>query len=166
MSKHRSDLILPPTDQTCAVRVLAVFLTVACALMSAAALAHPMTECMRAAGERYEINPLLIWSIAKTESGFNPSAVGRNTNKSYDIGVMQINSGWLPTLARYGIAERHLYDACTNIQVGTWILAQNIQKFGYNWKAVGAYNAATDSKRVAYARKVLTLAHKTASGGR
>jgi len=121
---------------------------------------------MRQAGARYQIDPLLIWSIAKTESGFNANAIGRNENKSYDIGMMQINSGWLPTLARYGIAERHLYDPCTNIQVGTWILAQNVQKFGYNWKAVGAYNAASEHKRVAYARKVLSLAHKTAERGR
>jgi soluble lytic murein transglycosylase-like protein len=156
MSKHRSASILRRAD---------LVVASLCAALSMAAGAHPTTECIKQAGARYQIDPLLIWSIAKTESGFKADAIGRNKNKSYDIGMMQINSGWLPTLARHGITERHLYDPCTNIQVGTWILAQNVQKFGYNWKAVGAYNAVSENKRIAYARKVLSLAHKTAERG-
>lgn len=69
---------------------------------------------------------------------------------------MQINSGWLPTLKRYGIDKRSLFDACTNTYVGAWILAQNVSKLGYNWRAVGAYNAKAEHKRVVYAHKVAT----------
>lgn len=123
-------------------------------------LAHPMTQCMEGAGTRYRINPVLLWSIAKIESGFSPSAENKNTNGSTDIGVMQINSAWLPTLKRYGIDREALRDPCTNIYVGAWILAQNIQRYGYNWEAVGAYNARTQSKRVTYAKKVLSQAHR------
>jgi soluble lytic murein transglycosylase-like protein len=55
---------------------------------------------------------------------------------------MQINSGWLPTLARYGIDEQRLsQDACASVMVGAWILAMNRQKLGSSWEAVGAYNA-------------------------
>lgn len=115
---------------------------------------------MEGAGARYRINPVLLWSIAKLESGFAPNAQNKNTNGSTDIGVMQINSAWLPTLKRYGIDRQTLLEPCTNIYVGAWILAQNIQRYGYNWEAVGAYNAATQSKRVSYARKVLSLAQK------
>jgi len=130
-------------------------------LVAANAFAHPVTDCFFEAGERYNIDPLLLWSIGKTESGFNSRAINRNSG-SYDIGIMQINSAWLPTLSRYGILPASLYDPCTNIRVGAWILAQNIRRHGYNWKAVGAYNAATPSKQVIYARKVLSLAHRTA----
>ena len=67
---------------------------------------------------------------------------------------MQINSAWLPTLARYGIDEEKLQDPCINTNIGAWVLAQNVARFGLTWNAVGAYNAATESKRLKYARKV------------
>lgn len=128
-------------------------------VVSGTALAHPVTDCFIEAGQRYSIDPVLLWSIGKTESGFNPKATNQNTG-SHDIGIMQINSRWLPTLSQYGITQASLYDTCTNIRVGAWILAQNIRRHGYNWKAVGAYNAATPAKQVIYARKVLSLAHR------
>ncbi|MDK9702572.1 MAG: lytic transglycosylase domain-containing protein [Sulfuritalea sp.] len=128
--------------------------------LGTAARAHPMTECMEGAGARYHINPVLLWSIAKVESSFSPLAENKNPNGTTDIGVMQINSAWLPTLKRYGIDRQALQDPCTNIYVGAWILAQNIRRYGYNWEAVGAYNATTQAKRVNYARKVLSLAQR------
>ena len=59
---------------------------------------------------------------------------------SRDIGLMQHNSSWLPTLAGHGIAEHNLFDACTSIHVGAWILAGNVSRLGYTWEAVGAYD--------------------------
>jgi soluble lytic murein transglycosylase-like protein len=63
---------------------------------------------------------------------------------------MQINSAWLNTLSRFGIAGHDLMGACTNIHVGAWILAKNIGAHGSTWKAVGAYNASTPSKQMTY----------------
>jgi soluble lytic murein transglycosylase-like protein len=110
--------------------------------------------CWEEAAERYGMNPHLLYAIAKTESNLNPSAINRNKNGSYDIGLMQINSRWLPTLRKYGIEESQLWDACVNIQVGAWVLAQNMQRMGNSWEAVGAYNARTPELRVRYAQKV------------
>ena len=49
-----------------------------------------------------------------------------------------------------------LWEPCTNTHAGAWILAQNIQRIGYSWEAIGAYNAKHPEKRMAYARKIAT----------
>lgn len=112
-------------------------------------------QCFIDAGEKYKIHPNLLWAIAKVESNFNYTAINRNANGSYDIGIMQINSSWLPVLRKHGLYDdRYIWEPCYNIHVGAWILAQCIQRYGYTWEAVGCYNAVTPSKRVKYSKKV------------
>ncbi|MBM2652247.1 MULTISPECIES: transglycosylase SLT domain-containing protein [Burkholderia] len=111
-------------------------------------------DCLDDAATFQKVSVSLLRGIAQVESGMNPNAVNTNTNGTVDIGLMQINSTWLPTLAREGISRESLFDACTNAYVGAWILSQNIRQLGANWNAIGAYNAASPDKRLAYARKV------------
>jgi len=82
------------------------------------------------------------------------NAVNLNSNGTEDIGLMQINSSWLPKLARYGIRRQDLFNPCVNGYVGTWILASNIRQFGPTWKAVGAYNAVSTQKQLIYANAI------------
>ena len=131
-------------------QALSVRLSVALAF-SAALPAH---ACWDDAATRYQVSSALLYAIARTESGLNPQAIGRNFNGSRDIGLMQINSAWLPTLASHGIGERDLFEPCTNIHVGAWILAGNVSRLGYTWEAVGAYNAASPALRRSYIEKV------------
>jgi soluble lytic murein transglycosylase-like protein len=116
--------------------------------------AFPAYACWEQAAARYNVSPELLQAIARTESGLDPQAVGHHRNGSRDIGLMQINSAWLPQLAAHGIAERDLFDPCTSIHVGAWILAGNVRRLGYTWEAVGAYNAKNPALRRAYAKRV------------
>lgn len=111
-------------------------------------------DCIDDAAAFQHLNVSLMRGIAQVESGMRPDRVNTNSNGTVDIGLMQINSSWLPVLAREGISEQSLFDACTNAYVGAWILSENIRQFGPNWNAVGAYNAASPDKRLSYARKV------------
>lgn len=114
----------------------------------------PAVACWNEVAAWYGINVHLLYAIAKTESNLNPGAMNRNKNGSYDIGLMQINSSWLPTLKKYGVEETQLKDPCVNLQVGAWILSQNMRHLGVTWEAVGAYNAKNPALRVKYAKKV------------
>jgi soluble lytic murein transglycosylase-like protein len=127
-----------------------------CVLCAAAFAVLPLhaRACWDEAAARYGVNPYMLYAIAKTESGLNPAARNRNKNGSYDLGLMQINSRWFPTLRRYGIEEQQLLDPCTSIHVGAWILAQNMRRMGNTWEAVGAYNASKPDLRIKYALKV------------
>jgi len=134
--------------------------------------------CWDEAAVEYGIPANVLKAIAKVEGNFNPKAVRKpfiagNKDGSYDVGLVQINSSHFSRLEReFGISEKHLYDGCTNLKVGAWILADNIRRLGWNWNAIGAYNAgcARISKelctklRLTYANKVYAALQKLDSG--
>jgi len=108
--------------------------------------AHPWASagasdnCWVSAGERYGVAPDLLYAIARVESGLNPYA--REVRSGTESrGLMQVNSYWYPALRRIGISPDDLWNPCTNIHVGAWILAQEIARYGNTWTAIGAYNA-------------------------
>jgi resuscitation-promoting factor RpfA len=120
-------------------------------------------DCIDDAASFQHVNVGLMRAIAQVESGTQTNVINRNSDGTFDIGLMQINSSWLPRLAREGITEQSLFDPCTNAYVGAWILSENIRQFGPTWNAVGAYNASSPDKRLAYARKVYATAQSISS---
>ena len=115
-------------------------------------------SCWVEYGEYYKIDPVLLYSIAYIESGLDSKAINKRSDKDKDIGLMQINSWWFDRLSKLNILEKDLYDPCTNIKVGAWILAHSISFFGNKWRAVGGYNAGTkNSKKTEAIRKKYAL---------
>lgn len=105
-------------------------------------------DCFEHHAARFGLDPNLLRAIADVESGGRPQAVNRShlgRTGTTDVGLMQINTGWLPHLARHGIAASDLQDPCTSIEIGAWILHGLVQRMGNTWEAVGAYNAACSS---------------------
>ena len=119
-----------------------------------ASLSHAF--CFDEAAARYSVDPKMLKAIAQVESKMTNGIVSApNSNGTYDIGVMQINSSHLGRLGTYGITKDALLnDACLNVKIGAWVLAQNVARYGNTWRAVGAYNAGNEDLRVKYAAKV------------
>jgi soluble lytic murein transglycosylase-like protein len=119
---------------------------------------HAEPTCIDQTSTFYGIPAKLINAIIRTESNFDARAVNTNANGSEDVGLMQINSEWLPRIAGLGYDRESLFNPCINIMVGGWILAQEIERFGYSWEAVGSYNAGPSiqraDRRAWYAQRV------------
>ncbi|MBQ0961769.1 lytic transglycosylase domain-containing protein [Ideonella sp. 4Y11] len=102
-------------------------------------------QCFEFQAARFGLDASLLRSIAVVESGLRPGVDNNDhlpRTGTRDIGLMQINTGWLPVLRQHGIGLRELRDPCTNIEVGAWILGDLVRRHGNSWDAVGAYNAA------------------------
>lgn len=125
------------------------------------------THC-RAAGVPRE----LAIAIARQESGLNPLCINvegadftpknrdqalaiikkaQAENKSFDVGVMQINSQWLK---EWKIDPAVLLDPDTNIRLGVRILKEEISRHGLSWRAVGRYHSPNPMRGRHYAWKV------------
>jgi soluble lytic murein transglycosylase-like protein len=121
-----------------------------------------LAYCWDEVASRYDLEPELLQAIAAVESGYRAGAMNyNNRNGTRDIGLMQINSIHLPRLLKQGITEeRLLSEPCLSVEVGASILAEFIQRFGYNWTAIGAYNAGPgpgpqrEALRLQYAQKI------------
>ena len=121
-----------------------------------------LAYCWEEVATRYDLEPELLQAIAAVESGYRAQAMNHtNRNGTRDIGLMQINSIHLPRLLKQGITEeRLLNEPCLSVEVGASILAEFIQRFGYNWTAVGAYNVGPgpgpqrEALRLRYAERI------------
>jgi lysozyme len=88
------------------------------------------------AAREYDIDPLLLHSIARVESRHQPDAVSHAGAR----GLMQVI---LPTARRFGVeGADELHDPQTNLQVSARYLKTLQQRFGNNLELVlAAYNA-------------------------
>jgi len=90
-----------------------------------------------ATAERFGIDPRMVAAVIVVESEWIPGAKGKHN----DLGLMQI----IPDTARWianslGMGEYDLFDAQTNLTMGTWYLKILFKEYG-NWpQALAAYN--------------------------
>lgn len=110
--------------------------------------------CFDEAASRYHVPAKLLKAISHVESRGDAKAFNRNKDGTFDISHMQINSRWLPKLAKFGITAERLQEPCVATYVGAWIVAQNIARYGYTWKAIGAYNSSRPVQRARYIQLV------------
>lgn len=115
-----------------------------------------MADCIDDASVMYQVNPIVMRTIAENESSFNPNAYNKNSNGTVDVGLHQINSVHFKELAKYGIQPNDLWDPCINSQVAAYRLRKMMNKYGNTWTAVGAYHSETPRLRDKYAEIIKT----------
>jgi len=117
-------------------------------------------SCLEVIASKYGVPPKVLLSIAIAESGANPHAIGSmNANGTIDMGLMQINSAWLPRLKEFGIKKTDLMKPCVSIEVAAWLISQNINRYGNTWKAIGAYNSGNIKYQALYIKRVADVYH-------
>lgn len=125
-------------------------------------LSQAFAACLMLAAQTYQVPPAVMIGIYHVEGGRVGQEV-RNTNGSYDLGPMQINTLWMPMLAEHwGVSEATARrwvrdDGCTNVQVSAWIFRRNWDEAGSLSKAIAWYNSRTPSIGRRYLHKVITV---------
>lgn len=103
----------------------------------------PHEQCIVPAAQYHSVNHHILRAILRVESNLNPTAVAKNKNGTFDIGIGQINSMHLKELGRFGVNTEHLRDACIGTYVSAWHLAKMLRQHGNTWFGVAAYHSAT-----------------------
>lgn len=125
------------------------------------ALNSVIATCLMLAAQNYNVPPAVMLGIMHVEGGRVGQAVGPNTNGTYDLGPMQINTMHLPQLARYWKVNTSTAmkmvkdDACINVNVAAWILRQRLNESGNLTLAIAHYHSKTPKFGYVYARKVI-----------
>lgn len=120
-----------------------------------------LATCIFLAAQQYEVPPPVLIGIMRVEGGRVGQEVGPNTNGTYDLGLMQINTLWMPVLAKKWkvsneVAHRWVRDdACINIGVAAWILRQKINETGSLSQGIAHYHSATPHIGSRYRQKIV-----------
>jgi hypothetical protein len=92
-----------------------------------------LPDVVGSASHRYHLDPDLVNSVIRAESGFNPKAVSRKGA----VGLMQLEP---QTAAQLGVTD--LFDPSANVDGGTRYLRELLVRYNFDLiKALAAYNA-------------------------
>ncbi len=119
-------------------------------------MAVPFLACMLAAAQIAALPPRVLPAIQAVEGGW-PGAVHANTDGSADLGLMQVNTLWVPVVARAlglppaTVRARLTDDGCFSIRVAGAILWEYRRaRQGDLMLAIGDYHSHTTPLNQAY----------------
>ncbi|MDT8924963.1 lytic transglycosylase domain-containing protein [Pseudomonas taiwanensis] len=124
-----------------------------------------LNQCVNQSSQSYQLKPVMLKTIIAVEGG-RVGTISPNSNGSYDLGVMQVNTLHLPSIkAELGYSWKDLvFDPCKNIQAGSWILSKRLSEVpGKPWLAVGNYHSKTPKFRTRYLKKIAAAYSNLAS---
>ena len=136
-------------------------------------MAVPFLACMLATAQFYALPPRVLPVIQAVEGG-RPGLVHANRDGSADLGLMQINTLWVPLVAQVVGADTQATrvkltnDACFSIAAAGAILRAYLREtHGDLMQAVGNYHSHTRPLNLSYqalVRSRATMMFATAGG--
>lgn len=127
-------------------------------------MAVPFAACMALVASLYNLPPRVLPSIHVVEGG-QLATVHMNADGSEDLGLMQINTRWLPVLSRYTgspeavVRQQLLGRACYNVAAAGLVLRIYLDETGGKlMRAIGNYHSHTPPLNQAYQAKVMQSA--------
>jgi len=124
----------------------------------------PYLACMALVAHIYALPPRVLPSIQAVEGG-SPGLVHQNSNGTADLGLMQVNTRWLPAFAAYtrlptDILRYRLTDSpCFNIAAAGAIMRTYLNETGGDLlQAVGDYHSHNALLNQHYRSEVLRAA--------
>jgi hypothetical protein len=124
----------------------------------------PYLACMALVAHLYALPPRVLPSIQAVEGG-NAGMVRQDANGTADLGVMQVNTIWIPALEAYTtlpavvVRDRLISRPCFNIAAAGAIMRTYLdQAHGDLLRAVGYYHSHTTVLGGKYRREVLRAA--------
>jgi hypothetical protein len=121
--------------------------------------------CLLLASQTYQVPPAVMIGIMHVEGGHVGQQV-RNSNGSYDLGPMQVNTVWLPQLAQLWKVDTTTAlswvrdNGCVNVYVAAWILKQKMNSTYGLYAGIAHYHSATAWRGQRYADKVVAVMKK------
>jgi len=98
----------------------------------------------------YDIPTSLLFAIISAESGFNPRAVNKNSNRTYDYGLMSLNSRTFK-----GYSRAQLFEIDTNLRLGCEFLVKLKKRYKTWGESVIHYNGLYTKGAGSYMVKVM-----------
>ena len=135
-------------------------------------MAVPFLACMALVAQVYSLPPRVLPSIQAVEGGA-PGVAHLNRDGSEDLGVMQVNTLWIPRLVRYtrldapAVRDRLLNNVCFNVAAAGLIMRIYLEEAGGNLlQAVGDYHSHTPQLHDEYTAKVMRSAARLFAAAR
>lgn len=108
------------------------------------------------------LDPLLIVAMMAVESSFNPYAESHMGAQ----GLMQVIPRWHMDKIGEDAGEDALFDPLLNVQVGTQVLVEGLQRYGTLQAALQYYGGARNDPEARYSKKVLAMKQRIVSAAR
>lgn len=110
--------------------------------------------CIQETAKRFDLSEAILKAMLKVEA----ASIGElrvNQDGSYNIGPMQVNSSWLQKFDNYISLNDLIYNGCTNLQVGAWVLKYQVNKAGNDlWQGVRNYHNIAQDLAISYQKQV------------
>jgi len=115
--------------------------------------------CSIAAAQQFGLPPSVLLAVAQIEGG-RPGLMRRNSNGTYDLGSMQLNTAWLAELRPYGVDPRWaLGGGCYPYQLAAWRIRGHLLGDGGDyWTRVANYHSRTPTQNQPYRAQVIVSA--------